>query len=218
MIRNAEVQELVPALLAAIADPNTKAKPALDTLLTTEFVNAVDAASLALIVPVVHRGLRDRSGDVKKKAARIVGNMCVLINEPKVSIRNLELRWLVRIGAKKHIYCSLPCTLPMNNEYVFSLQVDVDLHVDIVYMGCDNTAAWRSLPGSSSFGLGGESWGIACAGHGALCAAVDAGAAERAGGPSAGGARDGREGARLAAQGHGRAALPRPHALAARHS
>lgn len=84
VIRNAEVQELVPALLAAIADPNTKAKPALDTLLVTKFVNAVDAPSLALIVPVVHRGLRDRSGDMKKKAARIVGNMCGLINEPKV--------------------------------------------------------------------------------------------------------------------------------------
>lgn len=27
---------------------------------------AVDAPSLALIVPVIHRGLRDRSGDVKK--------------------------------------------------------------------------------------------------------------------------------------------------------
>ena len=37
----------------------------------------------ALIVPVVHRGLRDRSGDVKKRAARIVGNLCALINDPK---------------------------------------------------------------------------------------------------------------------------------------
>ena len=80
----AEVQALAPVLLSAIADPNTKAKVALDTLLNTIFVNTVDAASLALIVPVVHRGLRDRSGDAKKKAARIVGDMCELINEPKV--------------------------------------------------------------------------------------------------------------------------------------
>lgn len=34
-------------------------------------------------MPVVHRGLRDRSGDVKKRAARIVGNLCALINDPK---------------------------------------------------------------------------------------------------------------------------------------
>ena len=78
------MQALAPVLLAAIAEPNTKAKAALETLLTTTFVNTVDAASLALIVPVVHRGLRDRSGDAKKKAARIVGDMCELINEPKV--------------------------------------------------------------------------------------------------------------------------------------
>jgi len=53
-------------------------------LLDTVFINTIDAASLALIVPVVGRGLRDRSGDAKRKAARIVGNMCALINEPKV--------------------------------------------------------------------------------------------------------------------------------------
>lgn len=35
------------------------------------------------MVPVIHRGLRDRSGDVKKRAARIVGNLCALINDPK---------------------------------------------------------------------------------------------------------------------------------------
>ena len=44
-----------------------------------------DAPSLALIVPVVHRGLRDRMGDTKKRAARIVGNMCTLVNDPKAS-------------------------------------------------------------------------------------------------------------------------------------
>lgn len=95
VIRNPEVSQLVPVLLAAIGDPNTAGKPALDTLLATTFVNTVDAASLALIVPVVHRALRDRSGDMKKRAARIVGNMCQLINDPKVGetcslIKNLS--------------------------------------------------------------------------------------------------------------------------------
>ena len=36
-----------------------------------------------MVIPVVHRGLRDRSGDVKKRAARIVGNLCKLVNDPK---------------------------------------------------------------------------------------------------------------------------------------
>jgi hypothetical protein len=84
VIRNPEVQTLVPTLLAAISSPNTATRAALDVLLSTTFVNTVDTASLALIVPVVQRGLRDRTGDVKKRAARIVGNMCALVNEPKV--------------------------------------------------------------------------------------------------------------------------------------
>ncbi|EFN56582.1 hypothetical protein CHLNCDRAFT_144295 [Chlorella variabilis] len=83
VIRNPEVAKLVPVLLAAIADPAASNKQCLDTLLATVFVNTVDAPSLALIIPVVHRGLRDRSGDLKKRAARIVGNLCTLANDPR---------------------------------------------------------------------------------------------------------------------------------------
>ncbi|GAX75317.1 hypothetical protein CEUSTIGMA_g2762.t1 [Chlamydomonas eustigma] len=83
VIRNPEVQALVPHLLAAIAEPNVHTRACLDVLLQTVFVNTIDAPSLALIVPVVHRGLRDRAGDTKRRAARIVGNMCTLINDPK---------------------------------------------------------------------------------------------------------------------------------------
>ncbi|KAG1666477.1 hypothetical protein FOA52_004859 [Chlamydomonas sp. UWO 241] len=83
VIRNPEVQGLVPHLMAAIADPNNKTRACLDVLLETVFVNTIDAPSLALIVPVVYRGLRDRMGDTKRRAARIVGNMCTLINDSK---------------------------------------------------------------------------------------------------------------------------------------
>lgn len=84
VIRSPEMAALVPSLLAAIADPNAATRPCLDVLLGTTFINTIDAASLALLVPVVHRGLRDRGGDTKKRAARIVGNMCSLTNDPKV--------------------------------------------------------------------------------------------------------------------------------------
>ena len=52
-------------------------------MIETTFVNAVDAPSLALLVPVVQRGLKHRSTDLKKKAATIVGNMCNLVAESK---------------------------------------------------------------------------------------------------------------------------------------
>lgn len=67
VIRNPEVQNLVPALLGAIERPNDRTRECLDTLLDTVFVNTVDAASLALIVPVLNRALRERTTEIKKK-------------------------------------------------------------------------------------------------------------------------------------------------------
>ena len=49
----------------------------------TTFVNSVDAASLALVIPIIHRALRDRSSETKKKAAQITGNMVSLVTDHK---------------------------------------------------------------------------------------------------------------------------------------
>ena len=67
-----------PTRAAGIADPTNHNKACLDTLLATVFVNTVDAPSLALIIPVVHRGLRDRSGgfDGRKGFSYAPGCLC----------------------------------------------------------------------------------------------------------------------------------------------
>lgn len=108
MIKNPEISALVPTLLKGLSDPNEYTKYSLDILLQvsfiacmllilfsvlfcclnsigwlqTTFVNSIDAPSLALLVPIVHRGLRERSADTKKRASQIVGNMCSLVTEP----------------------------------------------------------------------------------------------------------------------------------------
>ena len=74
----------------------------------------------ALIAPVVHRGLRDRSGDVKKRAARIVGNLCALINDPRdiaPYVAQLLPELQVRgagggggVGATLRVLCKLVCS------------------------------------------------------------------------------------------------------------
>ncbi|KAJ8616836.1 hypothetical protein MRB53_036208 [Persea americana] len=91
VIKNPEIASLVPTLLMALTDPNEYTKHSLDILLQTTFINSIDAPSLALLVPIVHRGLRERSADTKKKAAQIVGNMCSLVTEPKDMIPYIGL-------------------------------------------------------------------------------------------------------------------------------
>ena len=79
VIKNPEISALVPIILEAITDPNEHTHACLDTLLETTFVNSIDAPSLALIIPIITRGLRERKTDLKKKAAKICGNMCALV-------------------------------------------------------------------------------------------------------------------------------------------
>lgn len=80
VIRNPEIQEAVPVLVKAIGDPTGATDAALDALIKTQFVHYIDGASLALIIHVIHRGMKDRSASTKKKACQIVGNMAILVD------------------------------------------------------------------------------------------------------------------------------------------
>ncbi|OBZ91073.1 Translational activator gcn1 [Choanephora cucurbitarum] len=81
VISNPEIQELVPVLLKALSDPNTKTAPALTALLQTSFVHYIDPPSLALVMPILERGLRERATEIKTKSAQIVGNMASLTDQ-----------------------------------------------------------------------------------------------------------------------------------------
>ena len=83
VIRNPEIAQISGQLLSALADPGANTKKALESLLTTRFVNTIDAASLSLIIPILLYGLRERSKENKKKAAQIVGSLCHLVTDSK---------------------------------------------------------------------------------------------------------------------------------------
>lgn len=86
VIRNPEISRLAPVLLAAMADPANKTKEALEALLECEFMHSIDAPSLALLVPILGRALRDRGADLKRKASAITGNMVTMVSEPKTLV------------------------------------------------------------------------------------------------------------------------------------
>ncbi|KAG8765019.1 translational activator of GCN4, partial [Serendipita sp. 397] len=77
VISNPEIHSLVSTLLKAMVDPE-KTPVALNALLKKSFVHYIDAASLAIVIPIIERGLRERSAETKRKATQIVGQMAGL--------------------------------------------------------------------------------------------------------------------------------------------
>lgn len=83
VVKNPEISSISPVLLKALTDPADHTIRALEALIGTEFLHAIDSPSLALIVPILHRGLRDRGATTKRFGGLIAGNICTMINDPK---------------------------------------------------------------------------------------------------------------------------------------
>jgi len=79
VIRNPEVQIHIPILLKALDNPTVFLEDALEKLIKTNYVHVIDSPSLALLMPILQRGLHaSRTTTAKKKAAQIIGNMTKL--------------------------------------------------------------------------------------------------------------------------------------------
>merc|ERR1719240_1434743 len=84
VIDNADVYPLIDTVISANLNPDTEGESCLDKLVATTYVSAVDEPTLALIMPVLYRGLRVK-GNVQmvRKAAVVVDTMFKLVNNPK---------------------------------------------------------------------------------------------------------------------------------------
>eukprot|EP00929_Paragymnodinium_shiwhaense_P086899 TRINITY_DN47277_c0_g2_i1.p1 TRINITY_DN47277_c0_g2~~TRINITY_DN47277_c0_g2_i1.p1 ORF type:complete len:2755 (+),score=912.30 TRINITY_DN47277_c0_g2_i1:113-8377(+) len=86
IITSPELRALAPELIEALTDGaqfEHITKRVLNQLLSTSFVHHIDAPSLSLVCPLVQRALKERTAEMKRKGAQIVGSMVLLIKDPK---------------------------------------------------------------------------------------------------------------------------------------
>eukprot|EP00929_Paragymnodinium_shiwhaense_P111913 TRINITY_DN80188_c0_g1_i1.p1 TRINITY_DN80188_c0_g1~~TRINITY_DN80188_c0_g1_i1.p1 ORF type:complete len:1479 (-),score=470.02 TRINITY_DN80188_c0_g1_i1:243-4679(-) len=85
MVGTPEIKGVVNELIASIIDSANmqKASEILNKLGNTTFMNTVDAASFALLFPIVSRAMKEKDHDALKKAVQIVGASVTLIQSPE---------------------------------------------------------------------------------------------------------------------------------------
>ena len=82
-IDHSETQKLRKLLLSAILFADKHTHECLDALSEMTFVNALEAPSLALMVPVLARGLREKGSAVVKQASVTSSNIFALVRHPR---------------------------------------------------------------------------------------------------------------------------------------
>jgi len=81
-VDNRETQKLREEIFLALVQADLHTNECLDKLMETTFVNAIGAPSLALIVPILLRGLRERASDIVKKGCQTCTNVFGLVRDP----------------------------------------------------------------------------------------------------------------------------------------
>ncbi|AGE50280.1 elongation factor 3 [Acanthocystis turfacea Chlorella virus Canal-1] len=80
-IGNKDIDPFVPHLIESISD-TTQVPECVHKLSATTFVQTVDARTLSVLVPLICRGLAERTTVVKRKTCVIINNMARLVEDP----------------------------------------------------------------------------------------------------------------------------------------
>lgn len=81
VLDNMDVVPFLPAMISCIARPE-EVPETVFKLAATTFVTQVEAPTLAIMVPLLVRGLAERKPAVLRQAAVIIDNMCKLVENP----------------------------------------------------------------------------------------------------------------------------------------
>jgi elongation factor 3 len=90
LISNRDIERFIPELIKCIAKPENVPET-VHLLGATTFVTDVHEPTLALMTPLLQRGLEKGETPIKRKAAVIVDNMCKLVEDPQIVAAFLPL-------------------------------------------------------------------------------------------------------------------------------
>merc|ERR1719412_2105991 len=87
---NKDVEPFIPQMMAAIEKPAIIGE-VVEKLASVVFVQAVETPALAVAVPIVTRGLKDKKEPTRRKACVIIDNMVKLVPDPREVLPFLDL-------------------------------------------------------------------------------------------------------------------------------
>ena len=76
-----EIRDHIRRIIAALQNPGSETADALDALLSARFHHSVDIASLSLVLPIILRGVHERSIHTKMKAAQILCSITGILTD-----------------------------------------------------------------------------------------------------------------------------------------
>merc|ERR1719271_841235 len=98
---NKDLEPFLPSVIKA-AQSITDTHACVDRLAGCIFVQNVETPALAVMLPVLSRGLNDKSEEVKRTCCQIVDNMCKVVEDPAAVLPILpKLEPLVKAATEK---------------------------------------------------------------------------------------------------------------------
>lgn len=92
LIVNKDIERFIPELIKCISKPELVPET-VHLLGATTFVTDVHEPTLAIMVPLLERGLVERETAIKRKSAVIIDNMCKLVEDPQIVASFLPKLW-----------------------------------------------------------------------------------------------------------------------------
>ncbi|SCV72493.1 BQ2448_4032 [Microbotryum intermedium] len=80
LVSNKDIEKFIPALINALINPVEEVPKTIQLLAATTFVSEVDSPTLALMAPLLSRGLNEKLTSTLRKVATIIDNMAKLVD------------------------------------------------------------------------------------------------------------------------------------------